>query len=595
MAEQLVTDFVKVGFNLEQAVSAALDNYKTERDRIHAAQEATFQEAVASNTLSPDAQITYRQTMLDNAKAEAVPDPDYVTTLETALANTTAQAHSADVLAAVNADKADAAGGLESNQAYLEQLKTMLGNENDPTLQKTLQDEITTTQGAILSAKLALIGSEEAKGAADDSISELNLALNDAQDQKAQALAVGDTARAASLDVTIGAAQQKIANIRIDTENNGLNINKSVDSNPLGYVGQLQNLISTSDSTTPIQYYGVGGSLRQQGYSSEQAYWQAVLANYLNTNFVKDLQTQYTNYVNNSAIVNKLIPSSVLNSVQTDFAQLQANPLLSQYVAQIQQVGTTVLGDAVNKNAAAIVDDYKVNNDANGALSKLDALSTKYGIDVTSYTNQVVSGAAKQTTSGISAIQSAASAYETQDGMDPDSALKQAISDYSSGKLGGAQSSKELATETPADALKNNGTTTNTPPVTTTIPSNENPTPAQTANEPSKSPLGNNPIDNSPAPQTAKTQATNPPATTPAPSGLQMPTTTTPKFTSVFKTANSPQVYGTDASGTNVAFENEDQLASAGFKNSDVKTVDQAPTNAVVFSQYNPSANQPNK
>lgn len=566
-----------IHLNLGTAVGDYLESFQQARSQAQAKSEAAFQDAVASNTLNPDAQVAYRQSMLDKAMEEYSPDQDYITDLKTKLASAKVQAHNSDVMTKINADKAQVAGAFESNQTYLGQLQDLLNNENDPQLKSTLQSEITAVRGTMVDNQLKLISTEQSKAISDKSTTELNKALDDASNQKASFLAIGDQTNAELMDATINNIKQNLVNIKIDDENNGLNINKAVDSNPLGYLQNLKNLIATSDTTTPIIYYGVGGSLRQMSYESEQAYWQAVLGNYLNTSFIGDITKQYSDYVNNAAVVNKLIPNSVLDSLKSDFAQLSADPDLAPYVTQLQQTQVQIMGDAVAKNAAAIVDNYKnVDQDANSALGQLDDLSQKYGIDVTAYTNQIVAGAAKQTSAGISAINTAATQYENQ-GSTPDDALKQAISDYQSGKLGAVQSNKQLATETPTAAVSQPPETAkplaNTPQVTTPIPDNNNPNPAQQQNEPSQSPGVANGLTK-PVPNTDQL--------------LKVPAT--PKFTSFSKTSDNATVYGTDANGQTVAFENEDQLKQAGGTSQNIKIIKSAPSGAVNYSQYNPSS-----
>ena len=577
---------VAIHIDLSQAVSTRLQAFSDDRSLIESRAEAAFQTAVANNTLSPDAQVTYRQAMLDKAQSAAVPDQSYITDLQNKLASAKAQAHTSDVSTQINTDKANAQAGLESNQEYLSQLQGMLATENDPSLMANIQSEISSTQNAILNAKLTLIQNEASKGTTDKSTSELNTALSDAQDEKAQALAAGDTARASSMDVTISGIKQQLVDINIDYVNNGLNINKAVQSNPLQYLQQLQQQIATSDSSTPIVYQGVG-SLKSIAYPSEQAYWQSVLNNYLTTTFTSDLQKQYDAYVSNSAVVNKLIPASVLDTVKSDFAQLASNPALASAATQVQQVGVQVLGAAVAKNAAAIVDDYGVNNDANAALSQLNTLSQTYGIDVSSYANQVTSGAAKQNSAEINAFNSAVSQYEAQ-GMSPAAAVAQATADLKSGN--GAvipESNQQLATETPLQAVTppaNTSSVANTPPIapSTPTPSNENPNPAQLANE------------QAPSPGVASGETTPPNSTNvPGQSGsesLQMPSSS---FTKFVKTANSPTVYGVTATGQYVGFENEDQLKQAGGTDSNISTIANTPTDSINFSNYKPGPNQP--
>lgn len=579
---------VAIHIDLSQAVATRLQAFSDDRSLVEARAEAAFQTAVADNTLSPDAQVTYRQAMLDKANAQAVPDQAYITDLEGKLASAKSQAHTSDVTTQINSDKAASQAGLESNQTYLEQLQGMIATENDPSLLANLQSEVASTQNAILNAKLTLIQNEASKGTTDKSTTELNLALSDAQNEKAAALAAGDTARASSMDVTISGINQQLVDINIDYVNNGLNINKLVQSNPLQYLQELQQQIATANSTTPIVYQGVG-SLKSIAYPSEQAYWQSVLSNYLTTTFTSDLQKQYDAYVSNSAVVNKLIPASVLNTVQSDFQQLAANPALASAATQIQQIGVQVMGAAVAKNAAAIVDDYGVNNDANAALTQLNTLSQTYGIDVTSYANQVTSGAAKQNSAEINAFNAAVSQYEAQ-GMSPSDALAQATSDLKSGN--GAvipESNQQLASETPLQAVTppaNASSVANTPPIasSTPTPSNENPNPAQLANE------------QAPSPGIASGETTPPSSTNvPGQSGsqsLQMPSSS-PSFTKFVKTANSPTVYGVTATGQYVGFENEDQLKQSGGTDSNISTVANAPTDSINFSNYKPGPNQP--
>lgn len=558
---QTQTTNPRVTLDIGQAVSLRLDNFSRARAQAQAKAEADFQSAVASGTLSPDAQVTYRQQMLAKAKSDPVPDIDYITDLQNKLASAQLLAHNYDKTTALNDKKAQAAAGLESNQQYLEDLQGMLDGENDPSVVKMIQDEITSTNNTILQARISLISSEASKGTTDQSTTELNKALDDANDEKASALAAGDTARAASMDVVISGINQQLVNIRIDSENNGLNINKNSKSGgSLGYVNQLLNLIATSDSTTPIQYQGAG-SYRKIAYASEQAYWQSVLGNYLSTNFVKDIQSEYDDYVNNAAIVNKLIPSSVLDSVKSDFAQLSAMPMLAAYTTQLQQVQTEVLGTAVAKNAQAIVDNYGVDNNADSALAQLNDLSTKYGIDVSSYANKIIGSAAKQTASGVSAYYTAISNYEAQ-GMDYNSAKTQADKDLAAGKLTINQSSEELATETPSSVVNKinnapaNNSSSTTPPVTTPIPSNKEPNPAQQANEPANSPGVSSGLIKPTTPSNqAPTTSTTPAAASSAPASSATPAAPKPKYT-----GNSIVDY-LNSVGQDSSFDNRTKLA----------------------------------
>ena len=584
MANNVVTDFVHVGFNISDAISAALSDFATERDRIHATQEAAFQTAVADNTLSPDAQVTYRQTMLDNAKDEAVPDQDYINQLQTSLASTITLAHAADVKMQIATDQANLAGELEGNQTFLTQMQTMLAGENNPDLQATIQDNITTIQGKITQAKLDLITQEVSKGTTDASTTELQKALSDAQNQKATFLAIGDTTNAATVDAQISGINQQLVNIKIDTEMNGLNINKAMDQNPLAYVNNLQSLIATADSTTPIQYLGIGSN-HVMPYASEQAYLQGVLGNFLNTNFVADLQNQYMSFVTAASAQGQggLIPDSVLATVQSEFAQLEANPTYASVADALQKSGVSVLASAVKANATAIVNNYKTDNDTNAAMTALNSLTSKYGIDTTSYQNEVTTGAASQTAGELSSISSIASNYLlTNPQMGTAAAMKQATADYESGQ-GGAlpQSNKQLATETPSAALNPSSASiksaVSTPPLTTP-PTTNQPTSLQT-----------------PGQENGMTPATTTPTTpaSSAPAGLQMPKSS-PTFTSFVKTKASPTVYGVDANGTHVAFSNESDFQSAGGQDSNVQIVNTVPQNVVNFSDYN-KANTPAK
>ena len=73
---------VAIHIDLSQAVSTRLQAFSDDRSLIESRAEAAFQTAVANNTLSPDAQVTYRQAMLDKAQSAAVPDQSYITDLQ---------------------------------------------------------------------------------------------------------------------------------------------------------------------------------------------------------------------------------------------------------------------------------------------------------------------------------------------------------------------------------------------------------------------------------------------------------------------------------------------------------------------------------
>jgi hypothetical protein len=460
-------------------VTARVEAFRKARADLQLQDELKFLQQMSDKGMSNDEQLSYRQAQLEREENRDVPDNNYVTSLKKEVTDIKKLVRYDKLRNAYKQSILEVAGGTKSLQAHMSLLQGQLAETSDPDLRSELQGQILQAQTNITESNQALLDNQVTFAEKDKSLSVIDEVLSKVKTEKAKALGAGNDRLASALDLKVQSLQQTRTQTEIENTVNQLTISKARKASSIGYLQDLSAEVQHANSSTPVVINGTR-------YNNAQAFWTQERDKYLATNFFTDLNKEYGDYITSVSQMNGQVPDVVLKGINTDFDQLAQRPEISPYLSRLNITKTNALADAVGKTSAAIYNKFAIDEDAESAISSLETLQARYGIDQTLNFQKIISDVAKDKAGVVNNLIGEVSARVAA-GMSYSQAVADVNASIGKGEvLAPKFSAKELAGESPINLVKESKESTLDnlkPGARTPTPSTQQnpPTPAQAA------------------------------------------------------------------------------------------------------------------
>lgn len=367
----------KISLNLATAVDSAITAVKKVRGTESARKESEFQKAVAGG-MSYAAQLKFRQDQLDLESKSDFQDPDFVSSLETSIANTKKLARFETIRNKYKDSLDSYVQGKESIQQHLDILQNLADTESDPDMLGQIRDLISTSRQDQATNQLnalknrALVAQKDtSQKLIDDSISEIT-------NRRTSASISQNDDEVAMWDDTLNSLKSAKAKLQIE---NGLNEitfqsnTRNLNSNDK--IGILNNYVSGADAAIPITYNGVT-------YPSLKAYWENKRGDYISSNFLSDVQKEMQSETDKISASNAFgqVPVARIQAVDTFYKNLVARPEFAPFATQIEQQRTSDVNKLVTNLADSIYNEADATGNQDKAQKAVQSLETAFNIAV---------------------------------------------------------------------------------------------------------------------------------------------------------------------------------------------------------------------
>ena len=395
--------------DLQGVVSTRLTNFNNTVTNIRARQDADFATKVLNDGLTYDQQLAYYQSRLDNEKSKDYPDANYISTLNSNVANLKKLVKYQKFNDQYTQDFNLYSTGRGSIDTLINEVKSMIDQTTDQTERSNLQSTLSQLTTQKFKDAQQLIQNNITLATNDQSIPTLQSMLSELQNDQVGASASGNAELASSYATQIQTIKSNISSIQVQQATNSINLQVlNSGSNSIQKLSILSNLVSSSDTSTPVN---IGGTL----FPSMQAYWSAQQNAYLSgagtglfKDFFGDLKAETNAKVNvlASSFSNGAVSVSDMQNIKSIFSSLASNPAIAPYLNQLLGTQTDVMSTLATNNANAILAEYSRTENYQTALNNLTNLESITGVNqAINKSNLVVkeAGAKLQEASNIAA------------------------------------------------------------------------------------------------------------------------------------------------------------------------------------------------
>lgn len=530
--------------DLSGLVNQRLTNFQTMVTNIRAKQDADFSAQVLNQGLTYSQQLDYFQSRLDSENAKDYPDSSYISTLQGNVASLKKLVRYQKFQDQYTSDFNLYSTGKGSIDTLINEVQSMLSTTTDQSERDNLQKTLGELNTQKFNDTQTILKNNIVLATNDQSIPVLNTMLQTLQSSQAAATASGNDVLASSYGVQIQGLKSSIATVGVTQKTNSMNMEVlTSNTNSIGKLGLLSNLVSSSDANTPVN---INGTL----FPSLRAYWEFQQNSYISgsgqgvfKDFLGDLKSELNTKAANLSVasLNGAISTPDLMNIKNVFDTLSKQTNMQPYINQLNGLMTDVMSGVATINANAILSEAGLNaGDSkayNIALQNLTNLQTITGVNQAANITALQSATAASTKTAIAELGSTSGqqtvfnanqisqlkgmGYSDVDINAMQMGQKAVPSNINQGDIPPVDSSVAGKTTPPASTTTPPASTTTppvpstppakiTPPVTTTQPANTTTAPAKSSPAPAPTPapnIFNNPNPyNQPAPVSSPAQ-----------------------------------------------------------------------------------------
>jgi hypothetical protein len=350
-------------FNIGTLVTeqtSLLQDFKT---RLHNQQEVEFQDMVLNNGISYAAQLDYRKKQLEKEKGGQFPDQDFILKVKSEISNlgklTRWQTWRDDFTTSFENYKL----GRATANEHLSFLETKLSQTQDPEMKDDIKTQILNTETQIRQDYQMAIDTRIKLAQQDGSTELLNKAITEAETEKGKAIFEKDELRGLAMDSAILTLKNQLKNTQLynDTLDMDMKVLGGADLNDK--LDFLYNKMMGADANSgPIK---IGSDL----FPNEQMYWQTSLNSFINNEYLKGKETQFTNDL--TSVFNKVgdIPLDNLLSMRGKLDAMSANPVLMPFADKLVTMRQNVLMGGLDKKLVKLQNDLQMDDTLNGVMN----------------------------------------------------------------------------------------------------------------------------------------------------------------------------------------------------------------------------------
>lgn len=379
----MATTLKKLGIsvNVGNIVDGAIKAVKAARSTEQSRRENEFQKASADG-MSYDAQIAFREKQIQDAKDSDFADPEYITSLETKIAETKRlnrlnkyRTKYAQSLAEMNAGHINAV-------EYADRLKNLVGSTNDPELQLKIQENIAEAETEVTKYKKTILDNQVKLAKGDVTKAVLESIVQRVKDARANAAIGGNEDEVVEHDATLASLNSQLVQVKAEDVVNDLVVAGTFSSyNSKEKLNTLNAQIEASDAVTPVTING-------KGYASEQQYWELTRNAYISgngsgifTDYFNDLNTANDSRIKGDVAKFGFAQTGTIQGMKTELESLKAKPEFAPYLPQIESIQTQTISAAVDTISKVIVDRADYTGEFAKADTALKSLTNTFGVD----------------------------------------------------------------------------------------------------------------------------------------------------------------------------------------------------------------------
>lgn len=350
-------------FNIGTLVTEQISLLRDFKTRLHNQQEVKFQDMVLNNGISYATQLDYRKKQLEKEKSGQFPDQDFILKVKSEISNlgklTRWQTWRDDFTTSFENYKL---GRATANQ-HLEFLEMKLSQTEDPEMKEDIKTQILNTETQIRSDYQMAIDTRIKLAQQDGSTDILNKAIKEAETEKGKAIFEKDELRGLAMDSAILTLKNQLKNTQLynDTLDMDMKVLGGADLNDK--LDFLYNKMMGADANSgPIK---IGNDL----FPNEQMYWQTSLNSFINNEYLKGKETQFTNDL--TSVFNKVgdIPLDNLLSMRGKLDAMSANPVLMPFADKLVTMRQNVLMSGLDKKLNKLNNDLQMDDTLNGIMN----------------------------------------------------------------------------------------------------------------------------------------------------------------------------------------------------------------------------------
>lgn len=374
----------KIGFNLASVVDSARVNARAERASRQAELESDFQRAIADG-LSYEEQVQFRQEQIEEEKASAFTDKDFVLKLTKSVTSTKKLARFGRYRTTYQKSLQNLSAGKVNEESVLQSLKEMLKVTTDSALRTEMETNITKQETAIKESRDAILSNKVKKAKFDGTANVLQSALSEVQGARLAAQLNGNDDEVTAHDVTLSALQGQLSTTRISDAISDYEVKSVTAGNKTDdKLNFFDAEIGDSNDTAPVR-------IGNRTYNSEREFWELERNTYLTGesktfgSFTSEMKQEITDELAGDAVRFGSPTQVSLDTAQATFDGYVARPGLELHIERIRAIQSDVMSRAVDLLAKDVVAKATDNLEFKGGVATLENIQARYNVDTSSY------------------------------------------------------------------------------------------------------------------------------------------------------------------------------------------------------------------
>ena len=463
--------------DLGSFISDARSQIQNVRSAMRSTQVQAFNTRVTNEGLDYGTQLTFWKALKDEESNSQFSDPTFIQQANDTIDSVSKLKRADDYKTAYQAKLDDAIAQHGTYLALQDWLNTQLSNTTDPDLKTSIQQDLQSTATTIYNNAKTLVDNNRQAAENDHSLTELNAVNDDINSRISDAIAHGNDDAEAYWKSQQSVVKSDIATQTAQNTINTFTITRATDPNPINALNQINAAIAATKAD------GIKVTINGTDYADMNTYLQEQRGEFLNSGdssvsspqtrgFIPGIQAQLQTTLDNTQAHSGIIPNATLDSVNQQWAQIASRPEMAPYAQQIESARLAQITSAVQANAKQIVDNFNTDLNYKKWAGQLQALQTKYGVDLSSDANNMINTEGTKQGSLLNDIISVATSHMASNGGTWADAVKYATQS----EVGGFYSNNEIVNSSiqslAAKAIAHgaNQVTASAPKVTTPAP-----------------------------------------------------------------------------------------------------------------------------
>ena len=381
MAVERIKEFT---IDLGDLVKTRLDSFVNSRQRIHAAEEATFQRSVVDNDLSYQEQLDYRNNQLGKEQEEIYPDNEFIDEIKTSVTGLKKMVRYRKFRDEYFTLLTDLASGRKSLEDHLSYLQDSLADEFlDREIKDELKEQYTKTLEAKRTQDRTIVDAQISFNQKDRTADSINKAISSVKSQLTKPDIQKDDVLRTSYELQLATLEKERMEVGVEDKMNWMAINLMTKDRKNPSLWKLETFSGFVDKggNVPVNIGGVR-------YDSEAEYWQITLNNYVQSDFGNEYVAE--NKGEGALLWNKMgiLPDSYLKNLITNNNIIRNHPELENFQIVIASAIQDSITNALALKASDLTAKYYLDkpsiateSDYQKAKSELTNLQNMFGED----------------------------------------------------------------------------------------------------------------------------------------------------------------------------------------------------------------------